>query len=97
MPKSMQSSHLSTEARLDLPDPATCRCCQYQAYKREGPNRVVVLDEEEAIQEKTRRRAGLSDDAGNGSLMMKTQLAGRRLCADGWCSSGCAAQSLIHR
>jgi len=25
MPKSMQSSRLSTEAQLDLPDPATCR------------------------------------------------------------------------
>jgi len=39
---------------------------------------VVVLDEEEAMQEKTRRRAGLSDDAGSGSLMTKTQSAGRR-------------------
>ena len=41
---------------------------------REDPNRVVVLDEE-AMREKMRRRAGLSDDAGSGSLMTKTQSA----------------------
>jgi hypothetical protein len=34
---------------------------------------VVVLDEEEAMWEKTRRRAGLSDDAGSSSLMTKSQ------------------------
>jgi len=95
MPKSMQSSRLSAEAQLDFPDPTTYRgrkhasvlpisgVQEYRVYKGEGPNRVVVLDEEEAMQEKMRRRAGLSDDTGSDSLMMQTQSAGRRPCADG--------------
>ena len=70
----MQSSRLSADARRNLPGPATCQdqstrqCCQYRAYKVEGPNHgdavdVVVLDEEEAVRGQTHRRAGLSDDA----------------------------------
>ena len=53
--------------------------------------RVVMLDEEEAIREKTRRRACLSDDTGSGSSMTKTESAGRRPCADGWRSRDCAS------
>jgi len=78
-------------------DESTRQCCQYQAYKGEGLNRVVVLDEEEAMREKTRRRAGLNDDVGSGSSMTKTQSAGRRPCADGWRSRDCTAQSSMHR
>ena len=42
-------------ARSSIGDESTRRCCRYQAYKKEGPNRVVVLGEEEAMREKTRR------------------------------------------
>jgi len=59
---------------------------------REGPNRVVVLDEEEAMWVKTSRRAGVSDDAGSGSSMTKTQSAGRRPCVDGWRNRDCASR-----
>jgi hypothetical protein len=65
--------------------------------KGEGPNREVVLDEEEAMREMTHRRVGLSDNvmrqpdrrvglsdgAGRGSSTTKTQSARRRPCADG--------------
>jgi len=52
---------------------------------------VVVLDKEEAMWEKTRRQAGLSDDAGSGSSVPKTQSAGQRPCVDGWRSRDCAS------
>jgi hypothetical protein len=38
------------------------------------------------------RKAGLSDGAGSGSSMTKTQLAARRPCANGWRSKDCVAQ-----
>jgi hypothetical protein len=65
----MQSSHLSAEAgwicqiQQRVRDKSTHRCCQYRAYKGEGPNRVVVLDEEEAMRERTHWQARLCDDA----------------------------------
>ena len=51
MPKLMQSRCLSVEARAGfarpnnaLGDESTCWCCQYRAYKVEGPNHASSLE-----------------------------------------------------
>jgi len=64
----MQSSHLSAEAWLGLPDPTT-----RQGRKHASVLPIpCVLDKEEAMRERTRRRAGLSDDM-RGRLASRAQ------------------------
>ena len=51
------------QSQQRIGDESTRRCCQYRAYKVEGPNHgdavdVVVLDEEEAVRECESRHIG---------------------------------------
>ena len=153
----MQSSRLSAEAQAGFARPNNASgqkhasCCQYRAYRGEGPNHsdandVVVLDEEEAVnssgtkarigvantgctrerapttvtlttwlcwtkkkqcgsdasasraqrrREWCNRGAWLSDGAGSGSSITKTQSAGRRPCADKWRNIVVDAQVMV--
>jgi len=74
----MQSSRLSTEVQLDLPDPAARRGRKHTSVlpipsvQERRPQPCGCAGRRRSNAGEMRRRAGLSDDAGSGSSMMKT-------------------------